>query len=77
MKTAVIDWITPAGESLAPPLSRRHKNDRGFHHEATGALLCPANLSWDDPEWVLSSIYTSFKFLTCAPLVLLLGQRGS
>ncbi|RDB16267.1 hypothetical protein Hypma_003004 [Hypsizygus marmoreus] len=50
MKGAIVDWITLPGESLSPPLSRRHKFDRGFKHERTGALLCPAGLSWDDPE---------------------------
>lgn len=71
MKGTVVDWVTPAGENLVPPLSRRHKNDRGFHHEATGALLCPANLSWADPVCALSSIYT--RLLAHAPLAPLPG----
>jgi hypothetical protein len=24
--------------------------DRGFHHERTGALLCPAGLDWSNVE---------------------------
>ncbi|KAG6807024.1 hypothetical protein H0H92_009121 [Tricholoma furcatifolium] len=52
MKAAVIDWITPKGESLVPPLNRRQKVDRGFHHEVTGGLLCPAHLDWQDEEYV-------------------------
>ncbi|KAG6912299.1 hypothetical protein DXG01_015550, partial [Tephrocybe rancida] len=48
MKGPVVDWITPQGESLKPPLNRRHKVDRGYGHEATGKLLCPAHLHWED-----------------------------
>ncbi|RDB25923.1 hypothetical protein Hypma_006362 [Hypsizygus marmoreus] len=51
LKSAVIDWITPRGEPLIPPLPRNVKTCRGFNHEATGALLCPANLDWSDPEY--------------------------
>ncbi|KAH7923133.1 hypothetical protein BV22DRAFT_1015956, partial [Leucogyrophana mollusca] len=47
---AVIDWITPRGQSLQPPLARNVKVDRGFHHERTGALLCPAGLDWANNE---------------------------
>ena len=46
MKLAIIDWITPPGQSLDPPLSRKIKTTRGFHHEKTGLLLCPAGLDW-------------------------------
>jgi hypothetical protein len=50
LKTAVIDWITPRGQALNPPLARNVKADRGFHHECTGALLCPAGLDWSNAE---------------------------
>jgi hypothetical protein len=30
MKGAIIEWITPEGQTLDPPLSRRYKNERGF-----------------------------------------------
>lgn len=50
LKGAVIEWITPMGKSLNPPLSRNVKIDRGFHHERTGELLCPTELDWADPE---------------------------
>ncbi|KAH7918332.1 hypothetical protein BV22DRAFT_1024769, partial [Leucogyrophana mollusca] len=50
LKGAVIDWITPRGQSLQPPLARNVKVDRGFHHERTGALLCPAGLDWANNE---------------------------
>jgi hypothetical protein len=50
MKSTVIDWITPTDRELTPRLHRRHKFDRGFQHEVTGALLCPAGVDWSDPE---------------------------
>jgi hypothetical protein len=49
MKAAIIDWITPKGQTLIPPLNRKIKSDRGFHHERTGALLCPAGMDWSVP----------------------------
>jgi hypothetical protein len=50
LKSAVVDWITPRGRALDPPISRNIKVDRGFHHEHTGALLCPAGLDWSNAE---------------------------
>jgi hypothetical protein len=50
MKGAIIDWITPLDRELVPRLSRKHKFDRGFQHETTGALLCPAGVDWNDSE---------------------------
>jgi hypothetical protein len=50
LKGVVVDWITPSGGSLNPPLSRNAKIDRGFHHERTGALLCPVDLDWSNAE---------------------------
>jgi hypothetical protein len=41
---------------LTPPLARNVKIDRGFHHDRTGALLCPTNLDWSDIEYVVSPI---------------------
>jgi hypothetical protein len=35
---------------------RNVKADRGFHHERTGALLCPTGLDWDDPEYVVTCL---------------------
>lgn len=54
LKTAILDWITPRGQPLSPQLSRSVKKDRGFHHERTGALLCPAGLDWSNTEYVPS-----------------------
>jgi hypothetical protein len=46
LKGSILEWITPKGQSLNPPLYRNQKLDRGFHHERTGALLCPVDLNW-------------------------------
>ncbi|KAH6903247.1 hypothetical protein BKA70DRAFT_1111106 [Coprinopsis sp. MPI-PUGE-AT-0042] len=46
LKSIIIDWITPRGEVLLPPLQRNIKTDRGFHHDKTGQLLCPATMDW-------------------------------
>ena len=50
LKSVIIDWISPPGKSLRPPIARNIKTDRGFNHEATGALLCPAGIDWSDLE---------------------------
>jgi hypothetical protein len=55
MKSAILDWITPKGQSLEPALSRKVKTTRGFHHELTGALLCPAGVDWSLPQFVTPS----------------------
>lgn len=52
LKSAILDWITPRGQALTPALSRNVKIDRGFHHERTGALLCPADMDWSNAEYV-------------------------
>jgi len=48
IKGVVLDWIAPRGKALDPPLSRNIKINRGYHHPVTGALLCPAELDWND-----------------------------
>jgi hypothetical protein len=53
MKNAIVDWITPPGQSLTPPINRKIKSTRGYHHERTGALLCPAGLDWTIPQCAL------------------------
>ena len=50
MKGPIIDWITPKGQSLVPHIPRNVKAGRGFNHERTGALLCPAGLDWKNIE---------------------------
>lgn len=51
LKGPILDWITPPGQALIPPLARNIKIDRGFHHDRTGALLCPAGLDWSNAEY--------------------------
>ncbi|KAG1843990.1 hypothetical protein C8R48DRAFT_818722 [Suillus tomentosus] len=50
LKSAVLEWLVPRGQPLIPPLSRNMKSDRGFNHEVTGRLLCPAGLDWSNAE---------------------------
>ncbi|KAG1891596.1 uncharacterized protein F5891DRAFT_1131556 [Suillus fuscotomentosus] len=50
LKSAVLEWLVPRGQVVIPPLSRNIKSDRGFNHEVTGALLCPAGLDWSNIE---------------------------
>ncbi|KAG2032487.1 hypothetical protein BDR03DRAFT_935988 [Suillus americanus] len=50
LKSAVLDWISPKGAAIQPPLHRNSKINCGFNHELTGSLLCPAGLDWKDPE---------------------------
>lgn len=51
MKGPILDWIS-ANDPLVPSLHRRNKSDRGFNHNKTGVLLCPAGLDWNIPEQV-------------------------
>ncbi|KAG6917588.1 hypothetical protein DXG01_001936 [Tephrocybe rancida] len=48
MKGPIIEWITPHGQILEPPLNHCQKINRGFFHEVTGRHLCPAHLDWED-----------------------------
>ena len=32
------------------PISLNVKVERGFNHDVTGALLCPAGLDWSDSK---------------------------
>ncbi|KAG1861289.1 hypothetical protein F4604DRAFT_1684100 [Suillus subluteus] len=52
LKSAVLEWLVPRGQPLILPLSRNIKSDHGFNHEVTGALLCPADLDWSNPEHI-------------------------
>lgn len=52
LKSVIIDWITPRGESLVPAIARNVKCDRGYNHDRTGGLLCPADLDWSKDEHV-------------------------
>ncbi|TFK81532.1 hypothetical protein K466DRAFT_455048, partial [Polyporus arcularius HHB13444] len=46
IKTAVVDWITHKEHGLVPPIPRNQMGGRGFNHDVTGRLLCPAGLDW-------------------------------
>ena len=61
MKGPIIDWITPKGQSLTPHIPRNAKSGRGFNHDRTGALLCPAGLDWNNMEWVF--LHSAFCYL--------------
>ncbi|KAG0698881.1 hypothetical protein DFH29DRAFT_983712 [Suillus ampliporus] len=50
LKSAILDWISPKGAAIQPPLHRNSKIDCGFNHELTGSLLCPAGLDWHNSE---------------------------
>ncbi|KAI5992631.1 hypothetical protein EDC04DRAFT_2872768 [Pisolithus marmoratus] len=50
MKATIIDWITPKGQTLIPHMPRNVKTGQGFHHEHTGALLCPTGYEWENAE---------------------------
>ena len=53
LKGAILDWITPQGQHLNPPLTCNIKADYRFHHKCTRALLCPAGLNWTSTEYGL------------------------
>lgn len=53
----MLEWITPRGQPLNPSLARNVKIDRGYHHERTGALLCPAGLDWSNAAYELIFVY--------------------
>lgn len=55
LKGAILDWIVPHGQSLHPVITRNVKVDRSFNHEQMGALLCPADMDWTNPEFVSCS----------------------
>ncbi|KAF9235587.1 hypothetical protein BU15DRAFT_64684 [Melanogaster broomeanus] len=67
MKSTIVNWITPKGQSLSPHIPRNVKSGRGFNHERTGALLCPAGLDWANTEGV--STYLTSQSLTRVKLV--------
>ncbi|KAG0701027.1 hypothetical protein DFH29DRAFT_982880 [Suillus ampliporus] len=50
LKSATLDWISPKGEVIQPPLHRNSKIDHGFNHELTGSLICPTGLNWNDSQ---------------------------
>jgi len=39
LKGVILDWITPRGQPLNPPLARNVKINRGYHHECRVGLF--------------------------------------
>ncbi|KAF9236160.1 hypothetical protein BU15DRAFT_89305 [Melanogaster broomeanus] len=64
MKGAIINWITPKGQSLNPYIPHNVKSGHGFNHDHTGALLCLAGLDWDNSDGLLVS---AFKHIFTSP----------
>ncbi|KAJ3556963.1 hypothetical protein NM688_g1736 [Phlebia brevispora] len=50
LKAAILRWIRPPGKLLQPEIRDNDKQGRGFNHDVTGALLCPAGWDWNDPD---------------------------
>ena len=50
LKSTVLDWIVPIGQTLNLLLNQNKKDDCGFKYECTGTLLCPIVLDWFDNE---------------------------
>jgi hypothetical protein len=66
MKGPIIDWITPKGQSLNPHIPRNAKACRRFHHEHTGALLCPTGYDWANTEYVPPALkFVQHVSITC------------
>ncbi|KAF8225591.1 hypothetical protein L208DRAFT_1305560, partial [Tricholoma matsutake] len=50
LKSTVLNWIVPQGDSLTPPIPRNVKSSRRFNHDKTGQLLCLVEFDWSDEE---------------------------
>ncbi|KAH7908634.1 hypothetical protein BJ138DRAFT_1012408 [Hygrophoropsis aurantiaca] len=46
LKAAVVTWANELFHPIAPPLNPGTKEDRGFVHDITGKLICPAEYNW-------------------------------
>ena len=46
LKPAILDWITNSENGLVPPIPRNNMAKRGWNHDATGEVLCPAGLKY-------------------------------
>ena len=64
VKGTIIDWITPKGQSLVPHIPRNEKSGRGFNHERTGALLCPAGLDWNNIKYVHAQLPSRYSVMS-------------
>lgn len=57
LKSSVANWLNERQPSPFPLLLVEDKHDRGFNHDLTGSLLCPADFNW------LDAPYTPLPFL--------------
>ncbi|KJA13154.1 hypothetical protein HYPSUDRAFT_151877, partial [Hypholoma sublateritium FD-334 SS-4] len=55
LKSIILDWLVVPGDTLFPPMSANVKADCGFRHDATGALLCPVGIDWNNLEQKIKS----------------------
>lgn len=60
IKSVIVEWIAHPTEGLKPPIPRNSMLGRGWNHEATGKLLVPAGLVWE--EYVAVSTLQSLGF---------------
>ena len=65
VKCTIIDWITPKGQSLTPHIPQNGKAGRGFNHECTRALFCPAGLDWNNSKCVSYLIWFDLILANC------------
>ncbi|KAF9255553.1 hypothetical protein L218DRAFT_950695 [Marasmius fiardii PR-910] len=49
-KEEVVSWLEALPNPPSPRLSRRSRVSSGFKNKVTGALICPPDLDFDDPE---------------------------
>ncbi|KAI0315398.1 hypothetical protein OF83DRAFT_1173862 [Amylostereum chailletii] len=52
LKGVILNWISPRGQALQPPINSNNESEQGFNHEVTGRLLCPTGYDWNNPEYV-------------------------
>ncbi|KAI6141161.1 hypothetical protein BKA82DRAFT_3977752 [Pisolithus tinctorius] len=47
LKQDIVSWLTDLFHPIEPPLRTTTKDERGFVHDVTGKLICPAEFDWD------------------------------
>ncbi|KAI6143765.1 hypothetical protein BKA82DRAFT_4331182 [Pisolithus tinctorius] len=47
LKQDIVSWLTDLFHPIEPPLRTTTKDERGFMHDVTGKLICPAEFDWD------------------------------
>ena len=65
IKSAIVEMLELLDPEAAQGLKPNIKDNRGFHNNLTGKLLCPARLDWGDDE------YHVFNSWTLPPLTML------